>query len=498
MRKLKNTDDQSSIILLSTIIIVLVFVVISYIPPFTLGSVNVRRVNVFSDFLKFKDSIETVTSKDIIDTSFLAEIPKDIALQIAERSSAATLEIAPAVLSADIPESQSGADVKAEPVTASKAGNIQYPFDSTQIGSLEDYSENHQMTAKLARLLTHDSQKRCIHMSFFGDSFIEGDILTATLREKLQEAYGGQGIGYIPFDDPRANNRPIIEQTASGWTCYSLLKKKSAPERNREDFVVNGYISIPTPGAKAVFKSRDGKGLGCTTADIIFRNRGTAQMNMIINGQDSLHYDLKTSDDIQKVTLSGNIQSLEVQLPVCDDFVGYGVEFKSGNGVYIDNFALRSHSGLNLVSTSKNLNQEFSDIVSQDIIVLEYGLNVLQKTVTDYSFFAGKLKNVVNFVHLCFPESVIIVMSVGDVGWNNEGTVVTAPAVRPMVACQREASIQCGVMFWDTFNAMGGEGSMKELVKKGWAAKDFTHIRFEGGRMLSDKMATSIFDITAK
>lgn len=490
MKGFKNSDDQSSVILLSTIIIVLVFVIISYIPPFTLGSVKIRRVNAFSDFIKFKDSTETVTSKDIIDTSFMVEVPKDIALQIAELSSAATLEIAPAGM-------QDTAAYKTANGRKSRSG-YSARSDSAWNGLLEDYSANCRMTAKLAELLLNDSRRRCVHMSFFGDSFIEGDILTATLRERLQDAYGGHGLGYIPFNDPRANNRPIIEQTASGWTCYSLLKMKNAPERNREDFAVNGYISIPAKGARAVFKSRDGKGLDCTAANIIFRNRSAAQMDLIINGQDSLHYDLEISDDIQTLPLSGNIRSLEVQLPVCDDFVGYGIEFMGGNGIYIDNFALRSHSGLNLVSTSKVLNQQFGDVVSQDIIVLEYGLNVLQKNVTDYSFYASKLKNVVNFVHLCFPESVIIVMSVGDVGWNNDGTVVTAPAVRPMVACQRETSMECGVMFWDTFQAMGGEGSMKELVNNGWAAKDFTHIRFEGGRLLSDKMAAGIFDITEK
>ncbi len=496
MRKLKNTDDQSSIILLSTIIIVLVFVVISYVPPFTLGSVSVRRVNVFSDFIKFQDSTKTLTSKDIIDTSFMAEVPKDIVRQITALHASPALVIEPDVqpIAAQPPTEPDTAGTAAEQAFICR----QYTQADVKAGSIEDYSEGQQMTSKLAELLSHNSRRQCIHISFLGDSFIEGDILTSTLREKLQETYGGHGIGYIPFNDPRANNRPSIEQTASGWTCYSLLKKKSAPERNRGDFAVNGYISIPTAGAKAVFKSRGGEGLGCSNASIIFKNRAAGHMDVIINEQDSLHYDLEIDNEIQEISLTANIQSLEIRLTECDDFVGYGVEFRGGTGVYVDNFALRSHSGLNLVGTSRELNRQFGDIVNQDIIVLEYGLNVMQKTVTDYSFFAEKLKNVVNFVHLCFPESVIIVMSVGDVGWNNDGTVVTAPAVRPMVASQREASMQCGVMFWDTFQAMGGEGSMKELVNKGWAAKDYTHIRFEGGRLLSDKMATGIFDITAK
>jgi len=490
MKRPKNTEDQSRFILWFTLTILFAFVAISFIPPFSIGDLHIGRVNIFSDFLKFKDSTKvSVTSKELLDTSCLADVSEDIISQIAANnprnsqteSSQSTTEIQPGDISDN-----------AELFSGKSRRPSRKQIDSTQIGGLEDYSPCSEMTARLASYFNKEKEQRCVHVGFFGDSFIEGDILTCDLRSELQNVYGGQGMGYIPFADPRSGNRPTINQVHSGWTTYSLLRKKKAPEKYSDEFGINGYISIPSAGAKASFSARSGSSIDCSCARILFKNKGAGHMDLVINGTDTLHYDLKISADLQQVSVSGTIHTLEVRLPVCEDFIGYGVEFEGRNGICVDNFALRSHSGLNLVGTSKSINQQFNEIVKLDVIVLEYGLNVMQKKVTDYSFFASKIRNVINYLHLCFPESVIIVMSVGDVGLLKDGKVVTAPSVRPMVASQREAAIDTGVMFWDTFSAMSGEDSMAKMVEKGWAAKDYTHIGFKGGKMLSGKIASSI------
>jgi len=493
IRAPKNTEDQSKFILWFTVTVLLILFLIGFIPPFSIGSLQISRVNIFSDFLKFKDStVVSTTSKELLDTSCLAGVSEELMSQISSNNqqtanSDKKIQEEPAkekIISQAAQTESLGADT----ATARKQ------IDSSSIGGLEDYSSCGQMSARLASYFNTESKQRSVHVAFFGDSFIEGDILTCDLRNMFQQTYGGQGMGYIPFADPRATNRPTINQTYSGWTTYSLLRKKKAPEKYADDFSVNGYISIPSPGAWASFSARSGSNINCSKAKIIFKNRAAGHMDLIINGTDTLHYDLKVSADLQQVAVSADIHTLEVRLSVCDDFIGYGVEFEGRTGLCVDNFALRSHSGLNLVGTSKSLNQQFNEMVNLDVIVLEYGLNIMQKNVTDYSFFASKMRNIINYLHLCFPESVIIVMSVGDVGMNKDGKVVTAPSVKPMVACQRQAAIDTGVMFWDTFNAMSGEDSMARLVAKGWASKDYTHIGFKGGRMLSEKIASSIQD----
>ena len=41
------------------------------------------------------------------------------------------------------------------------------------------------------------SLDRPVRIAYFGDSFIEADILTGDLREMLQKRFGGCGVGYV-------------------------------------------------------------------------------------------------------------------------------------------------------------------------------------------------------------------------------------------------------------------------------------------------------------
>ncbi len=65
-----------------------------------------------------------------------------------------------------------------------------------------------------------------------GDSFVEGDILTADLRERLQSAFGGRpggGAGFAPMASPLTAFRRTVKTQSKGWTTYNIMQRKSAP-----------------------------------------------------------------------------------------------------------------------------------------------------------------------------------------------------------------------------------------------------------------------------
>ena len=51
--------------------------------------------------------------------------------------------------------------------------------------------------ALLDSLSRHKSIGRPVRVAYYGDSFIEGDILVSDLRELMQARYGGYGVGWI-------------------------------------------------------------------------------------------------------------------------------------------------------------------------------------------------------------------------------------------------------------------------------------------------------------
>ena len=73
---------------------------------------------------------------------------------------------------------------------------IIHPAKAPREGELviiEDYTISQTGLASLKNAIGNGRMAR---IAVVGDSYIEGDIFTQDLREKLQTAYGGEGVGY--------------------------------------------------------------------------------------------------------------------------------------------------------------------------------------------------------------------------------------------------------------------------------------------------------------
>ena len=65
---------------------------------------------------------------------------------------------------------------------------------------IEDYADStgHGMAHFYEALAGRQTLGRPVRIAYFGDSFIEADILTGDLRKMLQKRFGGSGVGYVP------------------------------------------------------------------------------------------------------------------------------------------------------------------------------------------------------------------------------------------------------------------------------------------------------------
>ena len=81
------------------------------------------------------------------------------------------------------------------------------------------------------------------------------------------------------------------------------------------------------------------------------------------------------------------------------------------------------------------------------------------------------------------PQTALLVVSISDREDKVGGRLETAPGVKQLLATQQQMAIDGGVAFWNLYEAMGGEGSIKEMAerKPAEARKDYTHINRRGG-----------------
>ena len=109
-----------------------------------------------------------------------------------------------------------------------------------------------------------------------------------------------------------------------------------------------------------------------------------------------------------------------------------------------------------------------------------------------YDSYARKMVAVIRHLQTCYPYTDIILMGVGDRSRKVNGSFTTMQAVVALSGAQRMAARTAGVVFWDTFEAMGGQNGMLDYVAKKEANKDYTHINHKGGKRLAEEFVKSL------
>ena len=105
-------------------------------------------------------------------------------------------------------------------VIGSENGNILSEVNTEKQYSIQQFARN-------LKNLKRKKRKK-IRIGYFGDSMIEGDLITCNVRDALQDYFGGNGVGFVPINSVVAGFRQTIKHEFSkDWKEISFLDKKS-------------------------------------------------------------------------------------------------------------------------------------------------------------------------------------------------------------------------------------------------------------------------------
>lgn len=431
----------------------------SLLPPFTVGSLSFKKINLLED-IQTNPGLET--------------IPSTLTLQEDTTRDSTLVENIP---------------VKVKPQT--------FPCPEG-ITCLEDFTPGRRSLQSFFHAI-RNAKSRPVRIAFYGDSFIEGDILCGSFRDTLQNLYGGRGVGYVPLASEVTQYRTSIQHTYTNWKTYSLVgkyKDKVPP------LGILGYAFVPAehneveymPGRKQAVRKFD-------HIRVFYQAKGTSFMNYSLNDTAQHSLALNVSDSLQQVTIpEQNAQSIRLQFTNPDSVVLYGVSFEASKGVYVDNFAMRGNSGMSLSALPYDLIKQFNSYQDYKLILLQYGLNIVSETDSmNYIWYQSKMVKVINQLKELFPKASIILIGISDRAGNINGKIQTIPAVPRMRDAQREIARKTKIAFWDLYTAMGGENTMVKYVaaQPPLGAKDYTHLTFRGGQKIAKKLSDAlIYELT--
>ncbi len=366
--------------------------------------------------------------------------------------------------------------------------------DSSKAGPIriEDYSESKRALHHFFNALKGVRQQP-VRIAFFGDSFIEGDILCGSFRDTLQQIYGGRGVGFVPITSDVAQFRTTIQHNFNNWKTYSIAGTNNVTL----PLGTSGYCFVPLEGNEVEYRpGRKRNSRPFPSLKLYYVSPIKNLLQFQIN--DSLKFikELIASDSLQEeVIQQRNIESIKLQFVSADSLRVYGASIEDSVGVYVDNFSMRGNSGMGLYQIDRQQNKEFNNFRDYKLIILQYGLNVVTESDTSgYRWYADKMIKVVNRLKEHFPETSILMVSVSDRSSNQNGKFATIPSIPTMRDIQREIASTCKVAFWDLYSSMGGENSMVKFATAipPLAAKDYTHLTFLGGKKLAKQLADAI------
>lgn len=367
------------------------------------------------------------------------------------------------------------------------------PDTTRRIIAIEDFDT--LATTRFERLIEKLASGDDVRIAFMGDSFVEGDILTSDLRSELQQLFGGRGVGFVPCDIPFATARRSVKRSATGWSSYSVMKPKAAPESLRDIFFISGYISNGKANARVRWQSADNFPTidSCTRARILLLSRDSSRVVVTLN--DTLTHEVEIAGDerLREIYVEAPYNSIAVRVKE-GNVVCYGASLEGNGGVTVDNFSVRSNNGHAIFGTGAQINRQAHDMLNYDLVVLQYGLNIMMPGQRNFSKYRDQLRDMIAYTERCFPNAAILVLGVSDRWIKDEeaGHYKPIGSVDALTRYQRAAADSCRVAFWNTSEAMADYGGMPAFVRNGWAARDYTHINYAGGRRIAEALCRAI------
>ncbi len=342
-----------------------------------------------------------------------------------------------------------------------------------------------------------------IRIAYFGDSIIEGDLISKGLREQFQTNFGGEGVGFVNITSIVSKFRDTVQHDfSSNWKTFTLVNHTPKNIKNG----ISGFVFVPSYRKyveidSVVHKLEDSSWVSYKAVKTHPHLDNFQHVRLFygpVKNKCHLKYKLDNnsfstnligSQAVNSLTLNNftKIKSVSLNFIPEDTLSVYGLSFESPTGVILDNFSLRSNNGLNLMHIRPDIVKQFNDKLNYNLIILQYGINVSNYDTKNYTWYENGYCKLINYLKKGFPNATILVVTPTDQAVKNGMDYISNPSLPLIVNAQKNAAIKTGVAYWDLFEAMGGENSIINWVNAAipLANMDYTHLTPYGAKKLS-------------
>ena len=344
----------------------------------------------------------------------------------------------------------------------------------TKVESGETKVESQELELFIAGL--QDAENKQVRVVHYGDSQIEEDRITSTLRSHLQEQYGGIGPGLLPLVQTIPTRTVVQSLLIDGqrvtpkngpqrWLVYG---PKAQQRDSNNHYGVMGQVAVLDSLCDSVTVHFEPYGK-LTKANYFSQMRVIATPSIVVNGSRQ-----------HKGALRDTLTRLNIDL--CGIGEVYGISLESPSGVIVDNIPMRGGSGNVFTKINRKQLTDFFAETNTRLIILQFGGNVMPWANTEERVrsYAYSMRKQIRYLRECAPNASLLFIGPSDMLTVVDGEKRSYPTIAYMDQQLARAAAAEGIAYWSLFKAMGGEGSMLQWQEKGLASSDGVHFYRSG------------------
>ena len=340
-----------------------------------------------------------------------------------------------------------------------------------------------------------DSTKaKSIRVVHYGDSQIEEDRMSMTLRRDLQSRFGGGGVGLLPL------HQTIAMRTVTQGLYINNQRQtaKQGPKRHmvygpkdfrRSDGMYGVMGQVATMDNSLVAGSEHVQVNVNSGSDSTATERYFNRARLVADGGVTMSANGQTVHSQQLLTLPDSSKS--VRLSFNGKGRVYGFSLETPTGVMVDNVPMRGCAGAVFTSISKQLCADYYAATNTRLIILQFGGNAIgNNSHATISHFVEQLRKQVKMMKECAPYSSIVFVGPSDMlvrrggkSQSNEGVAYMDQQLLRMAQEER-------IGYFSLYHAMGGRNSMLQWQQRNLAGNDGIHFTPDGavkaGRLLAE------------
>lgn|SRR5690554_454085 len=349
------------------------------------------------------------------------------------------------------------------------------------------------------------SSSNKIRILHYGDSQIEGDRVTAFLRQRLQTQFGGNGPGFIPavnvyntLSYTQTHSENFKRYTNFGGQAlstkrYGIMNSVGRFTPEYSDTInldsletVSAWMEVE-PGRHAYSRVKTYNSITLHYSDAfakcelkIWNNGELVKTDSLIADGKYHKYTYTFPDAVGKI-------KFEYFSKVSPNILGYSMDGNSG--IQVDNIAMRGSSGTFFGKIDQSLAKQIYDEQNVELFIMQFGGNsvpYMKDTASVYrstNYFRGQL----NVIRRLRPNAMILVVGPSDMSTLIEEEYRTYPLLPLFIDKLREMTKEIDGAYFDMYTAMGGEDAMVAWVEKGLASQDHVHFSPKGERIAAQK-----------